>query len=148
ALLVGGTEPDCDPFEWLSDVEEADMRPTVSVFEAQVTRAARRMPTLGVPGRPKGVVGVYDASDDSARIYDRTDPPGCYVAMGTRGNQCKSAPVVGQLMAAIIDAVENGHDHDAEPVHFAAERTGRLIGLGGYSRLRKPNLASSGTVLG
>ncbi|WP_413098171.1 NAD(P)/FAD-dependent oxidoreductase [Streptomyces sp. Inha503] len=46
-LLIGGTEPECDPFHWLDDPDDADPHPTMAVFEAQVTRAARRLPALG-----------------------------------------------------------------------------------------------------
>ena len=147
-LLIGGTEPKCDPLEWLDDPDTSNPRPTVERFEAQVTRAARRIPSLGVPRQPKGIAGVYDAADDWTPIYDRTDARGFYVAMGTSGNQFKNAPVAGQIMAAIVDAVENGHDHDADPVRFHARHTGSVINLGVFSRKRAHNLASSGTVLG
>src|SRR4051794_3209511 len=105
-LLVGGTEPECDPLEWLEDPEQSSPHPSVERFEAQVTRAARRIPSLGVPNRPRGVTGVYDVSGDWTPIYDRTDRAGFYVAIGTSGNQFKNAPVVGKLMATLVDAVE------------------------------------------
>ncbi|WP_028921341.1 NAD(P)/FAD-dependent oxidoreductase [Pseudonocardia acaciae] len=147
-LLVGGTEPACDPFQWLADPDDAHPYPTAEVFEAQVTRAARRFPTLGVPNRPRGVVGVYDVADDWTPIYDRTDVPGFYVAIGTSGNQFKNAPVVGKFLAAIVDRVENGGDHDADPVRFVAEHTGAEIDLSAFSRRRPVNEDSSGTVMG
>ncbi|GHH30829.1 NAD(P)/FAD-dependent oxidoreductase [Lentzea cavernae] len=147
-LLVGGTEPECDPLQWIDDPDDADVHPTAAVFEAQVTRAARRLPDLTVPNRPRGVVGVYDVADDWTPIYDRTDLDGFYVAIGTSGNQFKNAPVVGQLMAALIGAVENGADHDATPVRFRAPRTGLEIDLGAFSRRRTRNSGSSGTVMG
>jgi hypothetical protein len=37
---------------------------TNDVFESQATRAARRLSTLPVPNRPRGVVSVYDVTDD------------------------------------------------------------------------------------
>ncbi len=61
-LLVGGTEPECDPLEWIDDPDAANVHPTVPRFTAQVTRAARRMPDLEIPHRPRGVAGVYDAA--------------------------------------------------------------------------------------
>jgi len=148
ALLVGGTEPDCDPLEWIDDPDDVDVRPTVPVFRAQVTRAARRLPALTVPDRPAGLAGVYDAADDWTPVYDRTDLDGYFVAMGTSGNQFKNAPAVGALMTALIDAVTAGHDHDAQPVTWRGTRTGQVIGLGTFSRRRPRNSASSGTVLG
>ncbi|MEV4143896.1 FAD-dependent oxidoreductase [Amycolatopsis sp. NPDC049691] len=147
-LLVGGTEPACDPLHWLDDPDEASPHPTMAVFEAQVTRAARRLPGLRVPNRARGVVGVYDAADDWTPIYDRTALPGFYVAMGTSGNQFKNAPVVGRLMATLIDAVEAGADHDRDPVRYRGVHTGLEIDLGAFSRKRERNTGSSGTVLG
>ncbi|WP_236725396.1 NAD(P)/FAD-dependent oxidoreductase [Amycolatopsis orientalis] len=147
-LLVGGTEPECDPLQWTDDPDAVDIHPTAAVFEAQVTRAARRLPDLAVPNRARGVVGVYDVADDWTPIYDRTDLQGFYLAIGTSGNQFKNAPVVGQLMTELIDQVENGADHDATPVRFRAPRTGLEIDLGAFSRKRDRNTANSGTVLG
>jgi glycine/D-amino acid oxidase-like deaminating enzyme len=147
-LLVGGTEPDCDPLQWLDDPDDVNLNPTMAVFEAQVTRAARRLPGLRVPNRARGVVGVYDVADDWTPIYDRTELPGFYVAIGTSGNQFKNAPVVGRLMAALIDRVEAGADHDAEPVSYRGPHTGLAIDLGGFSRKRERNTGSSGTVMG
>ncbi|MBE7187412.1 FAD-binding oxidoreductase [Jatrophihabitans endophyticus] len=147
-LFVGGTEPECDPLEWLDDPDDCDPRVTAERHEAQVSRAARRLPGLGVPNRRTGIAGVYDASDDWMPIYDRTDAPGWYVAMGTSGNQFKNAPVVGRLMATLIEQVESGHDHDAAPVRCTMAHTGAVVDLGTFSRMRKRNEASSGTVMG
>ena len=148
ALLVGGTEPECDPLEWLDDPDTVDANPTVTGFRAQVTRAARRLPGLAVPDRPAGIAGVYDAADDWTPIYDRTNVDGYFVAMGTSGNQFKNAPAVGALMTALVDMVENGHDHDTRPVTWRGPHTGQAVGLGTFSRRRPRNAASSGTVLG
>ncbi|MEU7748141.1 FAD-dependent oxidoreductase [Nonomuraea sp. NPDC049158] len=147
-LLVGGTEPECDPMQWTDDPDAIDIHPTAAAFEAQVTRAARRLPDLAVPNRARGVVGVYDVADDWTPIYDRTELDGFYVAIGTSGNQFKNAPVVGQLMTELINQVENGVDHDASPVRFWAPRTGLEIDLGAFSRKRSRNTANSGTVMG
>ena len=55
------------------------------------------------------------------------------MAIGTSGNQFKNAPVVGHLMAELIDKVEHGHDHDNDPVkvkarlHRARARRGLLL---------------------
>src|SRR5699024_7901635 len=100
------------------------------------------------PNRPSGVAGVYDVAEDWTPIYDRTDAPGFYVAMGTSGNQFKNAPVVGGFLAAIIDHVESGRDHDEHPATYVGKHTGLSINLGTFSRKRPRNPASSGTVLG
>lgn len=148
SLLVGGTEPECDPLEWVEDPDRSDPRPSRERFEAQVHRSARRLPELAVPNRPRGIAGVYDAASDWTPIYDRTDQDGFYVAMGTSGNQFKNAPLIGSLMAALIEGVEAGYDHDAAPLDYTAPHTGHTISLGAFSRLRSPNAASTGTVLG
>ncbi len=147
-VLVGGTEPACDPLEWLDDPDAVNPRVTRQVYDTQVTRAARRLPTLQVPNRPTGIAGVYDAADDWTPIYDRTDADGFFVAMGTSGNQFKNAPLAGRFMTAIIEAVESGHDHDAEPVRYHGEHTGVTIDLGAFSRKRERNALSSNTVMG
>lgn len=147
-LVVGSTEPECDELEWLDEPEQALLAPTVPVFERQVTRAARRLPELGVPSQPRGIAGVYDVSQDWTPVYDRTSLDGYYVAMGTSGNQFKNAPVVGMMMTTLVDAVSGGHDHDRDPVRFTAPRTGLEIDLGAFSRRRVINTASTNTVLG
>jgi glycine/D-amino acid oxidase-like deaminating enzyme len=147
-MLIGGTEPECDPLQWIDDPDEANPNPTVPVFEAQVTRAARRFPDLQVPAAPRGIAGVYDVTDDWTPIYDRTELDGFYVAIGTSGNQFKNAPVSGRFMAAIITAVEAGHDHDVQPVQYVGEHTGMTVDLGAFSRKRPVNEESSGTVMG
>lgn len=147
-LLVGGTEPECDPLQWLDDPDAYDPNPTAEVHGAQVLRAARRLPELTVPDRARGIAGVYDVSDDWIPIYDRTALPGYYVAIGTSGNQFKNAPVVGRFLQQLITACENGHDHDADPVHVRLEATGHVADLGHYSRLRQINRDSSFSVMG
>jgi sarcosine oxidase, subunit beta len=146
-MLVGGTEPECDPLEWIDDPDRVDPRPTLDQFEAQVLRTARRFPELPVPRRPSGVVGVYDVSSDWIPIYDRTGLDGYYVAIGTSGNQFKNTPVVGELMATLVLAVEAGQDHDRDPVTFRCSFTGADVDLAAFSRRRPPNLDSSGTVM-
>lgn len=147
-VLVGGLEPECDALMWLDDPDECPPNPTVGLYEAQMTRAARRMPALTVAARPRGITGVYDVSDDWVPVYDRTSLEGYYVAIGTSGNQFKAAPVVGQMMRALVEASESGRDHDREPVVWTAPVTGLEVNMKTYSRLRQVDLRTSGTVLG
>jgi glycine/D-amino acid oxidase-like deaminating enzyme len=147
-IMVGGTEPECDPMDWIEDPDKSNPSVTASCFERQVLRAARRLETLAVPITPKGVAGVYDVSDDWQPIYDRTDLAGFYVAMGTSGNQFKNAPLVGRFLATIVERVEAGHDHDEEPLHYVGEHTGNEINLGAFSRKRQFNTNTSGNVMG
>lgn len=92
---------------------------------------------------------MYDKSDDFTPIYDKTALPGFYTAIGTSGNQFKNCGVVGQLMAHLVEACENGHDHDREPVQFQLPITQHTLHLGTFSRLRgQGSLATSKGVLG
>ena len=99
-------------------------------------RLARRIPTLRIPTVTRGLAGLYDVSTDSQPIYDRSDLPGFYMAIGTNGNQFKVAPVVGRAMAELIVACENGHDHDNAPLGVPAATSDVIIDLGAYSRRR------------
>ena len=148
STLIGGTEPECDPLEWVDNPDQVNMIRTQERFEAQVTRAARRLPALQIPNTPSGIVGVYDVAADWTPIYDRTDVDGFYVAIGTSGNQFKNAPVVGQLMTELILQVEDGKDHDNDPVIFHGVRTGNQINLGAFSRKRSFNSESTNSVMG
>ncbi|GAA3367883.1 FAD-binding oxidoreductase [Streptomyces sannanensis] len=148
-LLIGSMLPACDPREWLDDPDECNPHPTPARFETQVTRAARRFPLLGVPNRPTGIAGVYDAADDWSPIYDHTDLAGFYVAMGTSGNQFKNAPLAGRFLATLVDRVEAGHDHDRDPLRYTGEHTGVVVDLGAFSRRRSlADGAASRTVMG
>ena len=147
-MLVGGTEPECDELDWVDDPDSVSFHCTKAVHDRQMIRASRRFPKLGIPNIPKGTVGVYDVSADWVPIYDKTSLPGYYVAIGTSGNQFKNAPVVGQIMATLITAGESGVDHDQEPVAFSCPHTGNRLSISAFSRRRKPNENSTGTVLG
>jgi glycine/D-amino acid oxidase-like deaminating enzyme len=147
-LHVGGLEPACDPLQWIDDPDVFESQPTMPVWEAQVLRVARRIPSLGIPSRPAGFGALYDAAEDWIPIYDRTSLAGFYVAMGTSGNQFKNAPVAGRFMATLIQACENGHDHDSDPVVFHGPSTQNAINLGHFSRLREAHPESVHGVMG
>ena len=147
-MLVGSLDPACDPHDWVDDPDDFDREVTDERWRAQVYRAALRIPELSIPGRPKGVVDLYDATPDWIPIYDRSSLDGFFLAVGTSGNQFKNAPVVGELMAELVDACERGHDHDRDPVQVTGRYTGLTFDLGFYSRKREVNRDSSFTVLG
>ena len=147
-ILVGSQDPDCDPKIWVGDPDSFDRNVTADVWDNQVLRLARRLPNLGVPQEKKGVVDLYDVSDDWIPIYDRTDLDGFYVAVGSSGNQFKNASVAGYCMAELIQAVEAGHDHDADPIRITQRHTGLELDMGAYSRNRDINEDSSFSVLG
>ncbi len=135
-LVVGGMEAPCDPLIWLDDPRQARDNIDADTWTTQTLRVARRLPTVGIPGRPTGIVGVYDVSDDWIPIYDRTALDGFYVAIGTSGHGFKSAPVVGELMAALITRCEAGHPHDTDPLLLPAPATGQTVNMGTFSRRR------------
>ncbi len=147
-ILVGSQDPECDPQVWVDDPDDFHREITTEQWENQVFRLARRLPDLGVPSDKKGVVDLYDVSDDWIPIYDKTDLPGFYLAIGTSGNQFKNAPVAAFCMAKLIEAVEAGHDHDADPVTVKQRHTGLELNMGAYSRNREINRDSSFSVLG
>ncbi len=146
-VLIGSVEPDCDILEWLDDGEDFDRNPN-DQWDVQAMRYGQRVPSIGIPRRRTGVVECYDVTPDWIPVYDRAALPGFYMACGTSGNQFKNAPVVGELMAALIEYEAQGGNHDTKPLHWQLPRTGNTIDLGFFSRRRQPNAASSGTVLG
>jgi glycine/D-amino acid oxidase-like deaminating enzyme len=136
ALLVGGVEAACDPLVWLDDPDDVSMDLDGDEWDTHVYRLARRLPALGVPHVRRGVVGVYDVSDDWMPILDRSSLDGYYMAVGSSGNQFKNAPVIGRCMALLIKAVEDGLDHDLEPLLVPGVHRHVSIDLGTFSRLR------------
>ena len=146
-VLIGSQDPGCDEREWVDDPDDYNTGFT-DQWETQVMREAQRVKGLGIPGQTGGLVDLYDVSDDWIPIYDKSDLPGFYMAVGTSGNQFKNAPVAGMLMAELIERVEGGHDHDADPVTVPLKYTRRTCDLGFFSRRRPLNPDSSYTVIG
>lgn len=145
-LLVGSEDPECDPREFV-DPDNFDENFSAQ-WNIQAMRAAQRIPGLSIPSQTKGVVSLYDASDDWLPIYDKSCVPGFYMACGSSGNQFKNAPVAGLMMAELIEKIEAGLDHDNEPLKFYMKYTDTEIDLSFCSRLRKINPESSFSVLG
>ena len=147
-ILIGSEDPLCDPKEWISDPDNYNQQVTESQWKAQVYRCAKRIPQLKIPSRTSGVVDLYDVSDDWLPIYDKSALKGFYMAIGSSGNQFKNAPVAGHCMAKLIDACENGQDHDTNPVKVKTVYTGLELNMGFYSRNREINPNSSFSVNG
>ena len=194
-LLVSGIEPACDALEWLDtgavplDHGWASSRGTSDghkmydpndtilseAWERHVYRAALRMPGLAIPTSARhrrGVVSSYDVTPDWTPILDGSSRPGYYMAIGTSGNQFKNAPVIGDMMARLVEYCEGarcaarGNDslrHDVESFkypmrycHVAAQ--GEEAGAGGvnaslppldlrvFSRLRTPYVTTTSVV--
>ncbi len=135
-IIVGAMEPDCDELVMLDSPEDAVTSVRQSTWETQTLRLARRVRDLGIPSKPSGIIGIYDLTDDWIPIYDKTSIGGYYVTIGTSGHGFKQAPFVGELMAELVTAVENGHDHDRDPLQVTGSWTGVTVDLGHFSRLR------------
>ncbi len=147
-VLIGSTEPVCDELEWVEDPDNYRTSLTDDEHQLLVLRCARRVPSVGVPQRKCGVVDLYDVSSDWTPIYDKSDLPGFYMAVGSSGNQFKNAPIAGHCMAELIHAVEGGRDHDADPLVVTGPRSGLAINMATFSRNRDVSSASTMTVLG
>ena len=146
-ILSGSEDPECDPKEWIRNPDDFN-RNLTEQGRAQAYRLSLRIPDLRIPNQIQGVVDLYDVADDWIPIYDKSDLPGFYMAVGTSGNQYKNAPVVGKMMTELILKCESGHDHDTDPVMFHLEHINRNVNLKFYSRLREINEESSFSVLG
>jgi len=146
-ILTGSVDPACDPKEFV-DPDNFNREVTTEQWKAQIYRLARRIPELPIPNNPMGVVDLYDVSDDWLPIYDKSDLDGYYQAIGTSGNQYKTAPVVGAMMTEIIQRVENGYDHDAQPLEYKLPHLGLSIATSVFHRKRKINPNSSFSVVG
>jgi len=145
-ILVGSEDPECDPREW---VDPDDYNTGFSEqWTVQAHRFAQRVPGLGIPSQAKGVVDLYDVSDDWIPIYDKSALPGYYMAIGSSGNQFKNAAIAGKMMASLVDYCEAGNDHDEAPLQFELPYIQRAIDVGFYSRKRPINEESSFSVLG
>jgi sarcosine oxidase subunit beta len=145
-LLIGSIEPECDELHFLEGADELEDGLT-DEWNSLVYRAALRFPTLQVPNTAAGLVALYDTTPDFVPIYDKTSLGGFYSIRGTSGNQFKNAPVVGKICAVLVDGVENGRDHDTQPLSMPCEHTSGSIDLGMFSRLRG-TAGTTGTVLG
>ena len=147
-IFIGSADPECDGEDWVDDMSTLNREITEPRWNIQMMRLAKRLPEFGVPHQRKGLADAYDVSSDWGPIYDRTDLDGFFAARGTSGNQFKNACVGSHMMAELITAVSNGHDHDNDPLVVTGRWTGVELDMGNFSRNRGINPDSTGTVLG
>ena len=145
-ILIGSEDPECDERVFV-DPDDWDDNFT-DQWNTQLYRQAQRYPDLPLSSNIKGVVSLYDVSDDWIPIYDKSDLPGFYMAIGSSGNQYKNAPIAGVMMADLVEKCEAGHNHDQDPLSMHLKYIDRTIDIGFYSRNRKINAESSMSVLG
>ncbi|MDH6554376.1 glycine/D-amino acid oxidase-like deaminating enzyme [Streptomyces sp. SAI-133] len=112
SLLIGGTNPNAT--NWRGSTSRP-RRPTPDLGSKPRPVAAPAGSRTSPSRTGPGTAGVHDVAGDWTPVHDRTDAEDHYVAMGTSGNQFKNAPVIGRPMATLVDGVESGHDHDAQP---------------------------------
>ena len=147
ALIVGTTDPECDALDWVQDPDDYGESVTEPYAQRQRLRLMKRIPGLEL-GPTRGVASLYDVTvRDWYPIADKTDLPGFYVCIGTSGSSFKTAPVLGRLMAELIESCESGTDVDAEPFQLGLPRIGTSVDTRFLSRLRE-DLTSTGTVIG
>jgi len=145
-VLIGSEEPKCDPLEY---VDPNDFNENFTdQLKTQAMRVAMRFPDLPIPNKNQGLVDLYDVSDDWYPIYDKSDLPGFYLAIGTSGNQYKNAPTVGAFMSQLIQYCESGNDHDKLPLQYQMKYLNRTLNIGFFSRNREINQDSSFSVIG
>jgi len=146
-VIVGSTDPACDPLDFVADPDDFPGEVTEAYRQRQCLRLMKRVPDLRL-GPPRGLAALYDVTvRDWYPIADRTDLPGYYVCIGTSGSSFKTAPVLGMLMAGLIEACENGADTDREGFRLTLPRVGTTIDTRFLSRLRG-TIETSGTVIG
>ena len=145
-VLIGSEDPKCDERIFV-DPDDWDQNFTEQ-WKTQLLRQAQRFPDMPISTNIKGVVALYDVSDDWIPIYDKSSLPGFYMAIGSSGNQYKNAPIAGIMMADLIEKCENGHNHDKDPIKLNLSNIKREINVGFYSRNRIINKESSMSVLG
>ncbi|WP_022666544.1 NAD(P)/FAD-dependent oxidoreductase [Desulfospira joergensenii] len=144
--LIGSEEPKCDPLEYV-DPDDYNQNFT-DQLKTQAMRQAMRVPDLPIPNKNQGLVDLYDVSDDWYPIYDKSDLPGFYLAIGTSGNQYKNAPAVGSFMSELIQYCEAGNNHDRDPLQYKMKYIDRTLDIGFFSRNREINKDSSFSVIG
>ena len=145
-LIVGTMDPPCDELEWV-EPDDYNEGITETYWERQTLRLMKRFPSVRM-GPKRGVANLYDVTvKDWYPIVDRTDLPGYYVSIGTSGSSFKTAPVLGRLMAEIIQSCESGRDTDLYPLPFTLPRAGVTIDPRFVSR-RRGEIESMGTVIG
>jgi len=148
-IILGSNEPHCDTLDIIDNVANTNTEFTEQ-WTSQLYRGALRMKNLHIPSatNTRGIVACYDITEDWTPIYDKSSIEGYYMAIGTSGNQFKNIGVVGQFMSELIAKNENSEYNEKKGFNFNLKRTNNVIHSGIFSRLRKPNSASSGTVLG
>ncbi|MDP7639806.1 MAG: FAD-dependent oxidoreductase, partial [Candidatus Hydrogenedentes bacterium] len=162
-ILLGSEDPPCDS-DQVVDPDDFITDTTDELYRNQIMRLKKRIPSIEVDNsdskNKRTAVGVGDIAYDKSGfgalydvctadwypILDTTDVPGYYVAVGTSGGWFKGAPLIGLLVSELVDRVENGQDHETDPVTVKLPFSGNEIDMSFYSRNREPHSTSMGVV--
>ena len=146
-LVVGSTDPKCDELEWVNDPDDFNQAVTESYWERQCLRLMKRFSRVRL-GPKRGLSALYDVTTaDWYPVVDRTDLPGYYVCIGTSGSSFKTAPVLGLMVAKMVEGCENGHDPDRHPHQLTLGYTGVKVDTAFLSR-KRGEIQSTGSVIG
>ena len=138
-LLIGSE----DPPRYVRGVDPDDYDCNFSEqWQVQVQRVAKRIPGLPVTSPVRGVVDLYDVTEDWIPIYDKSDLAGFYMAVGTAAISSRTRP---------WSAREGRADHRPRTGPRPRPRPARLpppahratLNLGFFSRRRTSTLRAA-----
>jgi glycine/D-amino acid oxidase-like deaminating enzyme len=126
---VGAVLP-MDHVDFTQDPEASGWQERAHEFEERLLNGlAQRVPGVELKD-VETKVAYYDWTvSDSYPLLGATDVQGYYVAIGTSGAWFKAGPVIGELMAALVDRRQSG---DLGTV-FRLSRTGNDLDLSHFS---------------
>lgn len=137
---VGAVLPEDDRI-FVSDPDAAAPPATPAFVAGKLERLGQRQPRAALAGVVPGGA-YYDVTvADWSPILDRTDVDGVFVGIGTSGKWFKAGPILGWLLAELIDHVRGGHDPDApdQRLEVSLPRTGNRLALADFARWRQPH---------
>jgi glycine/D-amino acid oxidase-like deaminating enzyme len=136
-----GTVLASDDRRFVADADAPLPEPAPEFIVDKLERLRRRQPGARVLG-VRGTSALYDVTvADWCPILDKTDLDGWFVAIGTSGKWFKSGPVIGWIMAELIQWVRRGHDPDqpTDRLTLRLPRTGHELALADFARWRQPH---------
>ncbi|MDZ4803409.1 MAG: FAD-dependent oxidoreductase [Candidatus Eisenbacteria bacterium] len=140
AFRIGTVLP-ADDRHFLASADQLLPEPTPEFMADKLERLRGRQPGARLLGL-KGTSALYDVTvADWCPILDKTDLDGWFVAIGTSGKWFKSGPVIGWIMAELIQWISRGHDPDKphDRLTIRLPRTGHELALADFARWRVPH---------
>jgi sarcosine oxidase subunit beta len=137
---VGTVLPEHDR-EFVVDPDAPLPEPDEAFVQSMLDRVRRRLPDTRLVAIRPGQA-LYDVTvADWCPILDKTDVDGYFVAIGTSGKWFKSGPVIGWIVAELIQWVLRGHDPDQphDRLNIRLPRTGHELALADFARWRVPH---------